>query len=390
MKICVISPGVVHAIPRTAAIAGYFGQVHFVDIRGTSGFANLEGMGVVCHGPADGDPMITGWQLGRLLSRISPDVIVCHYASGDHFFAAVSYGQCPVAVVAMGHDILYMNGNIHVPVLHQKLIKVGLKNTSYISAKSGYLSGIIRKYGVRAPMGINYWGADLKHFQPGAMSEARNRLGLEDRVSVILSPRTVNPTYNIQTIVEAFGLLRKTQSNATLVILGRSDIVYEKKVREVVSGLLSRDSIRFVGEVNQNELPDYYRASDIVVSMAGSEGFPNTLLEAMGCETPILVGDIPQVRELLEDGINARICDIDKTKIAGVLGEMLDDPVGTREMAAKGRETVRHFGDISINGRRFSDEIKRYCKKNARMPLLNRLLFSQLYLLYRVQRKLFT
>ncbi len=117
--------------------------------------------------------------------------------------------------------------------------------------------------------------------------------------------------------------------------------------------------------VLEYELPDYYRASDIVVSMAGSEGFPNTLLEAMGCEAPILVGDIPQVRELLKNGINARICGIDKMKIADVLGEMLNDPVGTRDMAAKGRETVRHFGDINTNGRRFSDEIKRHWKKNT-------------------------
>jgi len=390
MKICVISPGVVHAIPRTAAIAEYFGRVDFVDITGNSDCADLEGMGVVCHSPADGDLMVTGGQLGGLLSRISPDVIVCHYASGDHFFAAIRYGQCPVAVVAMGHDVLYMNGNIHIPVLHQKLIKLGLSNSCYISAKSGYLSEMIRRYGVKVPMDVNYWGADLRHFQPDSLPGARKRLGFEWCGSLILSPRTVNPTYNIQMIVEAFEMLRKTQSNATLVILGRSDTAYEKKVRDVVSGLQFKDSIRFVGEVNQSELPDYYRAADIVVSMAGSEGFPNTLLEAMGCEAPILVGDIPQIRELLQDGVNARICDIDKMKIADVLGEMLGDPARTRDMAAKGGETARRFGDINANGRRFSDAIKRLCKKNVRISLIRRLLFSQLYLFYRLQRKLFT
>ena len=118
------------------------------------------------------------------------------------------------------------------------------------------------------------------------MQKARDRLGLEGCGALILSPRTLNPTYNIHVIVEAFESLRKSQSNATLAILGKSDAVYEKKVRGVVSGLQSRDGIRFIGEVNQGELPDYYRASDIVVSMAGSEGFPNTLLEALASTTP--------------------------------------------------------------------------------------------------------
>src|SRR5262245_3903796 len=127
MKVCVLSPGVIHAVPRTLAMAHSLTDVHFVDGPGTADRARLEAAGIHYHRPREGGGRIASLALQRLLRRLAPDAIVCHYGSGAHFFGAVAYGRCPVAVIAMGNDLLYDDGDTRIPALAKLLVRLGLR-----------------------------------------------------------------------------------------------------------------------------------------------------------------------------------------------------------------------------------------------------------------------
>jgi glycosyltransferase involved in cell wall biosynthesis len=389
MKICVISPGVVHAVPRTVAIADQFDEVHFVDMVGNADRNMLESHGIIYHGQEDADLSIIGSRpLQSLFKKIDPDAIVCHYGLGDHFYNALAYGRCPVVVIAMGHDVLYDEGDTIVDAFTRLLTRIGLRQSIYVSAKSVFLAQRIKCYGITSSIDVNYWGADLNIYYPGNQTEARRKLHLDENGIIILSSRALEPRLNIHLIVEAFHTVLRKYDNASLVILGRSRPDYEYQVKEIIGRLNLTNNTYIRGEVSQEVLSQYYQASDVVVSMGRSEGFPNTLLEVMACKVPIVVGRIAQIEELLADDKNAWICEEDSQAIAAAILNVLDGQDKRQRLTNAAYATVKQYADIKKNGITFSNELKRYCATNKRRSWIEILAFRLLYAIYRIQRKI--
>lgn len=391
MKICVISPGVVHAVPRTIAIACQFDEVHFIDMTGKADHKTLESHGIVYHGPESaGNSLIKSRQLRDLIQKIDPEAIVCHYASGDHFFSVIANGRCPVAAIAMGHDVLYDEGDSVVSAFTRFLTRMALRRAHYISAKSRILAQRLESYGVRCPIDVNYWGADLNRYHPANQLESRRKLGLDEGRPIILSPRAIEPRLNIHLIIEAFHEVLTRYQDALLVILGRSSPDYKNQIEQTIKRLGLTKHVRILGEVSQDTLPLYYQASDVMVSMASSEGFPNSLLEVMACKVPVVVGKIVHIEELLENGKNTWVCDIESNAIAATILDVLNDESKRRRISDAAYMTVTEHADIKKSGMTFSDNLKQ-ASANYNLSLgANIILFRLLYGIYRIQRKIMT
>jgi glycosyltransferase involved in cell wall biosynthesis len=319
---------------------------------------------------------------------MEPDVIVCHYASGDHFFCAIAYGQCPVAVIAMGNDVLYDEGDSFVPYFMRLLIRMALKLSFCICAKSELLARRIKSYGVDSPVDVNYWGADLNRYHPGKQIEARWKLKLDENKAIILSPRAIEPRLNIHLIVEAFHEVLTKHHNSLLIILGRSSPDYKKQIEETIERLNLADKVCVLSEVSQDVLSQYYQASDVVISMAHSEGFPNSILEVMACKVPIVVGRITQIEELLENDKNAWISEKEPQAIAAAILDVLGDQDKRQRISNTAYITAREHADIKKNGIKFSNNLKRYCATYKHKSWTEIVLFRMLYVMYRIQRKI--
>ena len=63
-------------------------------------------------------------------------------------------------------------------------------------------------------------------------------------------------------------------------------------------------NFRWDGQVPFDMMPIYYCAADVMVSIASNDSLPNCMLEAMACGIPVIMGDIPQIREWVNDGVN--------------------------------------------------------------------------------------
>jgi glycosyltransferase involved in cell wall biosynthesis len=163
---------------------------------------------------------------------------------------------------------------------------------------------------------------------------------------------------------------------------------YKKQIEKLIYQLNLANNICIVNEVDQKTLCEYYNSADLVVSMARNEGFPNTLLEVMGCKVPIVVGRIPQIEELLQDNRNARICELQTHSISLAILDIIGNREKAQQLAEEAYATARQYADISKNGARFCNKVKSQLIVGKRNSVMSLITFRTLYLLFRIYRKL--
>jgi glycosyltransferase involved in cell wall biosynthesis len=120
----------------------------------------------------------------------------------------------------------------------------------------------------------------------------------------------------------------------------------ELRQRVAAEGLGSR--VQFLSPVSQAELPQLYRAHDVLVfPSTGDEGLPVTLLEALGCGLPVISTATGGSAEIVEDGRTALVFEPgDERGLAERLSRLADAPLLRRALAAAGRAEVEARFDI--------------------------------------------
>jgi glycosyltransferase involved in cell wall biosynthesis len=141
-------------------------------------------------------------------------------------------------------------------------------------------------------------GVDLRIFHPADRRRARAELGIPEDARVLLfaakHPRD-NVWKDYPTMRAAAGLVaERLQGQRVLFIALGEDAPAERA---------GQARVRYVPFQHSSEaVARYYQAADVYVHAARAENFPNVVLEALACGTPVVasaVGGIPeQVRGL--------------------------------------------------------------------------------------------
>lgn len=172
-----------------------------------------------------------------------------------------------------------------------------------------------------------------------ARTELRSRLGLGD-APYVLSVGTIEPRKNVDRLLKAFARIAKDVSH-TLVIAGRWGWKTERVVAAAKDPRLF-DRVRFLGRVEERDLPTLYSGADVFAFLSVDEGFGFPPLEAMACGTPAVVsnqGSLPEVVGAAALLVNP----LDEEEIASALRRLLSDaPLRTR-LTEHGRTWVRQF-----------------------------------------------
>ena len=127
-------------------------------------------------------------------------------------------------------------------------------------------------------------------------------LDSEPEVPTIAWAGRIDPIKDIESLLEAFALVRKEMPDARLRIFGSAPPGregYLARCQDLAAALGVTSAVSFEGRVAQ--IRDAYAAGQVVVLCSISEGFPYTLIEAMTCGRPCVATDVGGVTEAIGD-----------------------------------------------------------------------------------------
>lgn len=134
--------------------------------------------------------------------------------------------------------------------------------------------------------------------QPAYEDEAKNST-VTVKDNYIMYAGRLEKQKGLEMLVQAFSQLRDKTINLRIIGSGSLREMLEKKCHEL--GI--QDRVEFLEHTTA--IMDYYKAAKVVVMTSYFEGFPNVLVEAIACGTPIVSYDLPSgPKEIIIEGVN--------------------------------------------------------------------------------------
>lgn len=230
----------------------------------------------------------------------------------DVFFTAVH--TIPMArnpktkFVTMIHGLEYKyTAGYHNPIYRFKIdrpIKYTAKHSDKIIVPSQATKSALLKQGWevdRNKIEIVYEGVNTnfkkKTVKDVGLIRKRYEIGTSP---YLLFVSTIQPRKNIPNIVAAFSKLIKENTkfrDTKLLLAGKFGWDF-KEASESPKKYDVEQNVMFLGRVPDEDLPSLFSGAEGYINMSLEEGFGLPLLEAMSCEVPCLVSDIPAFDEI--------------------------------------------------------------------------------------------
>jgi phosphatidylinositol alpha-mannosyltransferase len=150
------------------------------------------------------------------------------------------------------------------------------------------------------------------------------------------------PRKGLLDLLKAHRIMRKTGSNARLLVVGSGPQEREARRYVATRGL---QGVEFLGRVSDSEKAQLFRTADVYASPAtGGESFGIVLLEAMAAGTPIVCSDIHGYKGVVRRGREGLLVPPRAPReLAIAIDRLLRDPALREQMGAAGQERAEDF-----------------------------------------------
>jgi 1,2-diacylglycerol 3-alpha-glucosyltransferase len=289
-------------------------------------------------------PLDTG--VGAAIAGLHPDVVHMHYPPPlTSYFAARKLARQPRPTCLTYHCDLYLGGpggqlvtslfeRVFLPQTLDRANRIIVHTRSY-----GLTSRPLRGRAIEViPSGV-----DLQRFRPDVDGQAiRAKLGLEHARVLAFTGRLV-PHKGVDLIVRA---LPDLPNDVHLLVVGRGPRLPE--LHALARRLGVDDRVHFCADVADADLPAYLRAADLFVfpSQNRQEGFGLAVAEALAAGLPVVIADMPGVREVIEPGEQGLLVEpMIQSDLVAKIRELLDDPARRARMGREARRRAEEqFG----------------------------------------------
>ena len=303
-------------------------------------------------------PLFVLWQyrcIQKMLKQTHYDCIHAHWMIPQGLIAALaaraSRHRPPLLVTCHGGDLYGIRGPAG-----DRLKRWTANRSSCITVVSRAMSDTVAALGVdRAKLQIVPMGCDMRRrFVPPP--EKSKRRGL------LFVGRLVEKK-GLRYLLDAMPHVITRHPEAGLTIVGDGPL--KKPLQQHARDIGVGEHVKFVGPVANDSLPAFYQRAralvfpSIVSGDGDREGFGLVLVEALGCECPAVVSDLPAMRDIVRDGETALVVSRRSARdIALKVNRILEEPGLQEKLGKAGRDYVlRHF-DWSRIADRYAEIIR--------------------------------
>ena len=196
-------------------------------------------------------------------------------------------------------------------------------------------------------------GVDLERFHPIDKTEAKKRVGIPCGDKNIMFAGRIEPLKGIDTLIQAMALIKQRYpsviENTFVAIIGGdpwadnpdAEMSRLQAMRQVLG---IHDIVLFLGAKDQDVLPNYYAAAELVVMPSHYESFGMVALEAMAMGRPVIASEVGGLAFLIRDGINGyHVPTRDPEALAERIYELLSNNQCREEMGRAARQNAERF-----------------------------------------------
>ncbi len=285
------------------------------------------------YGPAT---LRQGARLAQFLRRERVSVVHCH-DQYSNFFSVASARLAGVPVIISSKRWL------HSTMAYRIANGIGFRLSSRVLANSPAVAASLERddrLATKRIVVLPNFVEDAAFAPPNhaQLNEWRRELGLKDGARIVGIVASLSPIKDHATLLRAASTLRGRWPDLRLVLVGSGPA--RSSLESLADSLGIGDTVRFAGL--RPQVPSFHHLFEISVLSSLSEGFPNTLVEAMAAARPIVATDVGGVRDAVTHGDSGLLVPPqDPTALAGAIDTLLSDPERGRMMGERGLARAR-------------------------------------------------
>lgn len=272
------------------------------------------------------------WKMIKALKSIQPDIVHGHGTEGPFALAALSAGFPAVISIQGIMEYIYAAMPSRRSQLLRHLERYAVRKARFINVKSSLSQEFISKINPRAhqyfiepPINDVFWANDKVKFAYSLffIGSLLKRKGIEEWL-------------------ETFARLKKRVPQLKGYIVGSGEASYVNALRNEYAMFVDSGDLQFLGQMNQQHIAAMYRMGGILLLASHVENSPNSVMEAMAAQLPVVATKVGALASMVSDHENGLLVDNkDVEQMVAAVSSLLNNPRLYMQCSSKGRETAR-------------------------------------------------
>jgi glycosyltransferase involved in cell wall biosynthesis len=283
-------------------------------------------------------------KLSRLAREKEVDIIHAHVAR-DYTLASFAARRNARARFVITRHVLFPLSRAH---------RLALSNVSRVIAVSHAVARALRARKIFDDEKIRVVGngVDLTRFsRPRSRFKKGGRDGVGARLRVGIVGE-VSPNKGHIDFLHAAARVAEVLGGGVEFFVVGDDLErgggYRERVGEAVEAWGLSGRLRFLGRLDEEEMPRLLASLDLLVSASHSEAFGLAMVEALACGVPVVATATEGAREVVEDGANGLLVPVgDVHALADAIASLLEDEPRRRAFGQRGSGAARERFDIA-------------------------------------------